>query len=325
MAIIDPEITRFLESLSAEHAAPIQTLAPAAARAGLVALQARQRAQPPAEIEDRRLPVGPTGAVDVRIVRPAGARGPLPGILYLHGGGWVIGDHDTHDRLIRELANGVLGAVVFVDYARAPEAHFPVAIEQAFAVTRWVADHGDELRIDRDRLALVGDSSGGNLAIAVAMLCARRGGPRIALQVLFYPATSAAMSTESYRQLAAGPWLTAEAMRWFWDLYAPDLATRNHPLVSPLSASLEELHGLPATVVITAEHDLLRDEGEAFASQLMIAEVPASAMRHLGAIHDFVLLDALADVPAARAAVAQAQDALRRAFTRAQPRTERQR
>jgi acetyl esterase len=237
-------------------------------------------------------------------------------VVYFHGGGWVVGGKDTHDRLVREIAGGSGAAVVFVDYARSPEARYPVALEQGYATAKWVAEQGPELGLDPSRLAVAGDSSGGNLAAAVAMLASRRGGPGIACQVLLLPATDAGFDTPSYGQFAGGPFLTRELMEWFWDHYAPDLEARREATASPLRATAEQLRGLPPALVVTAEHDVLRDEGEAYARKLMEAGVEVTATRYLGTIHAFVLLNALAGTPAARAAVAQACEFLKRNLSR---------
>jgi len=209
---------QFIDSLAG--APPIYTLSPDAARSVLAQAQSIPVGKPSAQIEDISLPVGPTGSVPIRVVRPVGATEVLPVVMYFHGGGWILGDRDTHDRLVREIAVGAQAAVVFVDYSRAPEARYPVAIEQAYAATRYVADNGASLRIDPLRLAVAGDSVGGNMAAAVTLMAKQRRGPTIAFQVLFYPVTDAGFDTPSYGRFAAGPWLTKRAMQWFWDLPA---------------------------------------------------------------------------------------------------------
>jgi acetyl esterase len=234
--------------------------------------------------------------------------------MYFHGGGWVLGDDATHDRLAREIALGAAAAVVFVNYSRSPEARHPVALEECYAATQWIAANGMSVAIDGSRLAVAGDSAGGNLAAAVALLAKERGGPKLALQALFYPVTDANFETASYQQFADGPWLTREAMRWFWDHYQPDAAARQAITAAPLRASLEQLRDLPPAFVATAEFDVLRDEGEAYAHKLSEAGVRVTAVRYLGAIHDVVLLTALAATPTARAAIDQACNALEHAF-----------
>ena len=306
---LEPVTQQFVDSLAG--APPIYTLSPADARSVLERAQSAPVGKPSAQIEDITFPVGPTGSVPVRIVRPTGTAQVLPVVLYFHGGGWILGDRDTHDRLVREIAVGVAAAVVFVDYARAPEARYPVAIEQAYAATRYVVDQSASLRIDPLRLAVAGDSVGGNMAAAVTLMARQRRGPKIAFQVLFYPVTDAGFDTSSYTRFADGPWLTKRAMQWFWDAYLPDPAARKQPTATPLNASLDQLTGLPEALVVVAENDVLRDEGEAYARMLSNAGVRVTSTRYHGTIHDFVMLNALADTPAARGAIAQAVSALK--------------
>jgi len=306
---LEPHTQQFVDGLAG--APPIYTLSPADARAVLERAQSARVGKPSAQIEDIAFPVGPTGSVPVRIVRPAGTAEVLPVVLYFHGGGWILGDRDTHDRLVREIVVGVEAAVVFVDYARAPEARYPVAIEQAYAATRYVVDHSASLRIDPLRLAVAGDSVGGNMAAAVTLMARQRRGPKIAFQVLFYPVTDAGFDTSSYMRFADGPWLTKRAMQWFWDAYLPDRAARKQPTATPLNATLDQLAGLPEALVIVDENDVLRDEGEAYARRLSNAGVRVTSTRYNGTIHDFVMLNALADTPAARGAIAQAVCALK--------------
>jgi len=305
---------KMIDALAAAGGPPLYALSPEAARDVLTSVQATEAPRPPASIEDLSFPVGPTGTTRVRIVRPEGARGPLPVVVWCHGGGWVMGDRETHDRLVREMAAGTGAAVVFVDYDRSPEAHYPVALEQCYAATRYVADHGVELGLDPARIALAGDSVGGNLATVVCLLAKRRGGPRIAFQLLYYPVTDSSFSEESYVTFAEGPWLTAPAMAWFWDSYLPQVSRRGEPTAAPLNASLDELRGLPDAMVIVDENDVLRDEGEAYARKLAEAGVRVTSTRYNGTIHDFVLLNPLAETPAVRAAIREGVDALRAAL-----------
>ncbi len=308
--ILEPVTQQFVDALAAAHAAPVHALPAAQARAALQAVQSVPVGKPAARIEDTILPIGPRGAVPVRIVRPVHAAAPLPAVMYFHGGGWMMGGADTHDRLIREIAVGAHAAVVFVDYSRSPEACFPVALEEAYAATCHVAANALALGLDRARLAVAGDDAGGNLAAAVSLLCKQRRGPRIALQLLFYPLMDAALESASCLAFANGPWLTRAAMAGLWNLYLPD---RHGPVpitAAPLRAAAEHLVGLPEALVITAENDMLRDEGEAYARKLAAAGVRVTCTRYIGTIHDFVMFDALADTPAARAAIAQASAAL---------------
>jgi acetyl esterase len=312
--VLEPTTQKFIDALTAAGGPPLYTLSPDAARDVLAGAQAQPVAKLPAAIEDTTFPVGPTGSVRIRIVRPQGASGARPVVMHFHGGGWILGDKDTHDRMTREIAVGADATVVFVDYERSPEAHYPVAIEQAYAATKYVAEHGRELAVDPKRLAIVGDSVGGNMAAAVTLMAKERGGPKIAFQVLFYPVTDANFDTGSYDAFADGPWLTRPAMQWFWNAYLPDVAARQRITATPLNASLEQLKGLPDALVIVDENDVLRDEGEAYARKLSQAGVRVTSVRYNGTIHDFVLLNALTDTPAVRGALQQANDALRAAL-----------
>ena len=258
-----------------------------------------------ADIEDTTV-----GDVPVRIVRPAGTTGVLPVIVYIHGAGWVFGDALTHDRLIRELAVGVNAAVVFPNYSRSPEAKYPAAIEESFAVAQWVAAHGAEHGLDSDRIAIAGDSVGGNMAAALTILAKQRGGVSFRAQVLFYPVTDANFDTESYRLFGTGYFLRRDAMQWFWDQYTTDPAQRAEITASPLRASTEQLTGLPTALVITGEADVLRDEGEAYAAKLTAAGVDVTAIRYPGIVHDFVMVNALRETKAAQGAISTAIDTL---------------
>jgi acetyl esterase len=313
---VEPGSQAFLDALAKAGGPPIYTLTPEAARAVLAGAQAGPVAKPDADIEDLTIPVGPLGQVNLRIVRPRGNKTRLPAILYLHGGGWVLGDKNTHDRLIREIAAGVQAAVIFVDYHRSPEAQYPVPGEEGYAALTYVAEHAEAFNIDATRIAIAGDSVGGALAAAVTLMAKQRGGPKLVQQVLFYPVADADFGTGSYNQFAEGPWLTRKAMQWFWDQYLPDVAKRAEPAAAPLKATLAQLQGLPPALVITDENDVLRDEGEAYAAKLAEAGVPVVQVRYLGAIHDFVMLNGLAETQPTRGAIAQAIDTLKRALHR---------
>ncbi|MBE1499301.1 acetyl esterase/lipase [Amycolatopsis lexingtonensis] len=289
-------------------------LPPAEGRKAVDGVQDGDVAMAPASIEVVQVPGGPTGEVETRIVRPEGVEGPLPVIVYIHGAGWVFGDFHTHQRLVRELAAGVGAAVVFPEYDRSPEARYPVAIEQSYAVAKWVASHGSEHGLDTSRIAIAGDSVGGNMTAALTLLAKQRGDVTFKQQVLFYPVTDANFDTESYLKFAEGYFLGREGMKWFWDQYTTDPAQRAEITASPLRASLEELAGLPPALVITGEADVLRDEGEAYAAKLRQAGVPVTAVRYQGIIHDFVMVNALRETHAAEAAITQAITVLTRAL-----------
>ena len=268
----------------------------------------------PAQVEDKTIPVGPRGNVQIRIVRPEHSTGVLPVIMYFHGGGWVLGDASTYDAFVRKLVHGTEAAVVFVEYRRSPEEHYPVPLEECYAATQWIVDHGQELKLDPTRLAVAGDSAGGNMATAVCLLSKERRGPKIASQVLIYPATGSTFDSPSFQQFGSGHFLTTEASRWFWNQYAPDRSVDKEPTACPVNASLDQLKDLPPALIITAECDILRDEGEAYARKLMQAGVAITCTRYLGAIHGFLGANALIDTPAARAAMAQMYATLREAL-----------
>jgi acetyl esterase len=289
-------------------------LGPAEGRAVLDEIQGRPVAKPAVDIHDIVVPGGPSGEVPVRILRPRHAPATLPTVVYVHGAGWVFGGRHTHDRLIRELAVGACAAVAFPEYSLSPEAVYPTAIEECYAVASWVASHGVEHGLDPGRMAVAGDGAGGNIAIALALLAAERHGASFRQQVLFYPVTDARFDTGSYEEYATGYFLRRDTMQWFWDQYAADPAQRSQATASPLSATARQLASLPPTLVITAEADVLRDEGEAFASRLREAGVPVTAVRFQGTIHDFVMLNALSGTQAARAAMILATGVLRDAF-----------
>ncbi len=291
-----------------DHAEPpfLYQLDPAEGRGIVAGMQAGPPFLPDAEVTDLVVDGGAAGRVRVRIVAPPGAAGPLPVILFVHGLGWVFGGPASHDRLIRELAVGAGAAVVFPDYSLSPEAVYPTALGEVYAVAEWVAAAGAAHGLDGSRMAIAGDGAGGNLAAAATLLAKERGGVSFVRQVLFHPVTDAAFDTGSYHEFAEGYLLRRDAMKWFWDQYTTDLRQRGDITASPLRASVAQLTGLPPALVVLAEADVLRDEGEAYASKLRVAGVPVTAVRYQGAIHDFVVLDALRGTRAAEAAIAQA-------------------
>ncbi|MFC4564145.1 alpha/beta hydrolase [Nocardiopsis mangrovi] len=291
----------------------IYQLPPDEGRQVLEDLQAGEGVPKP-EIDEDWVTVrgGPTEQVPVRIVRPAGASGTLPVVLYIHGAGWVFGSAATHDRLVREIAVRTGCAVVFPDYDRSPEARYPIAVQQCYAVAEWVVAEGAGQGLDASRMAVCGDSVGGNMAIAMTLLAKETGTIGLAGQVLFYPVTDASFDTESYHRFADGYYLTREAMIWFWDQYTTDPNDRAQITCSPLGARTDQLTGLPPAMVITGEADVLRDEGEAYAARLREAGVPVSAIRCQGIIHDFMMLDAMRDTSACTAAMEMSTLFLRR-------------
>lgn len=312
--LLEPVTKKLLDDIVASGAPPIYTLSPAAAREALAVAQRIPVKLPPTSVEDTTFPAEPTGSVRIRIVRPEGAAGPLPVVVYFHGGGWMLGDKETHDRLVRDLAYGTQAAIVFVDYDRAPEAKYPIANEQAYAATKYVSENGGKLGLDPTRIAVAGDSAGGNMAAVVALLAKERGGPKLLFQLLYYPVTDASMTQESYTTFAEGFWLTTKAMHWFWDAYLPDKSVSKDITVSPLRATTDQLRGLPPAMIMVSADDVLRDEGEAYAQKLMHAGVKVVCSRHNATIHDFVLINAIADTPQVRGAIAQGVAALRAAL-----------
>ncbi|GAB3845458.1 alpha/beta hydrolase [Dactylosporangium cerinum] len=310
--VLEPAAQQFAD----DNAEPpfLYQLDPSEGRRIVAEMQAGPPLRPGADVTDLVV-AAPPGRVPVRIVAPPGAAGPLPVILYVHGLGWVFGGPGSHDRLVRELAVGVGAAVVYPDYSLSPEAAYPTALEEVYAVAEWIAASGAGHGLDPARIAIAGDCAGGNLAAAVTLLAKQRGGVSFVRQVLFYPVTDAAFGTGSYHEFAEGYVLRRDAMKWFWDQYTTDPRQRAEITASPLRATVEQLTELPPALVIVAEADVLRDEGEAYAGKLRAAGVPVVAVRYQGVIHDFVALDALRGTGAAQAAIAQAvaflSDALR--------------
>jgi acetyl esterase len=254
------------------------------------------------------------GHVRVRIIRPQASAGKLPVILYLHGGGWVLGNAGTHDRLVRELAVGSGAALAFVEYSTSPEARYPVAIEQAYGTAQWLVTEGAARGLDETRIAVAGDSVGGNMATVLTLMAKERGDVRFVQAQMYHPVTDAAMDTESYRQFADGPYITRKTMDWFWDAYIADPEQRFEINASPNQATTEQLRGLPPTVVLVDEADVLRDEGEAYAAKLRAAGVPVTTVSYDGICHDFMMLNPLSQTNATRAAITQATALFRKAF-----------
>jgi acetyl esterase len=315
---LEKQTRAFLDDSQQKDGSPIFTLSPEKARTVLSGLQASIAVKMlPAEIENSTIPGGPGGKnVSITIVRPPNSSNQtLPVVIYIHGGGWVLGGFDTHERLVRELANKANAAIVFVNYTPSPEAKYPVAIEQAYAATKWVAENGKTINVNSSRLAVVGDSVGGNMAAAVTLLAKQRSGPPIKFQVLFYPVTDASFDTPSYMTYQNGYWLLRDGMKWFWSNYLTNQTNVKDPTVSPLQASIEQLKGLPPALIINGENDVLRDEGEAYALKLSEAGVPVAAVRYHGTIHDFVMLNVITDDPSPRAAIEQASIMLKKTLS----------
>ncbi|URJ60130.1 alpha/beta hydrolase [Paenibacillus polymyxa] len=309
---LEPAAQKFAD----DNAKPpfLYDLGPEKGRETVNEVQSGPADKPAADVEDLTIPGGPGGEVKVRIIRPQQVTSDLPVIVYIHGAGWVFGNAHTHDRLIRELAVGSQAAVVFPEYSLSPEAKYPTAIEEIYAVVQWVAQHGSEHGLKPDTLTIAGDSVGGNMTAAVTLLAKERSGPTIRQQLLFYPVTDASFDTESYQEFATGYFLSREGMQWFWDQYTTDPNERAQITASPLRATTEQLKGLPRALVITGEADVLRDEGEAYADKLREAGVDVTAARFQGIIHDFVMLNPLSETAAKRGAIALATSWLRQGF-----------
>jgi acetyl esterase/lipase len=309
--VLEPAAQAFADA--AAQPPQLYELSPDGARAVLDEVQAAPVDKLPVEDEWLVVPAE-VGDVAVRVMRPVGATQTLPVILYMHGGGWVLGNASTHDRLVRELVVGTGAALVFVEYDRSPEARYPVAIEQGYAAAQWIVREGAAHSLDASRMAIAGDSVGGCMTAAIALMAQERGDVRFQHQSMYYPVTDAAMDTGSYAQFAEGYHLTAKAMAWFWNAYAPDVERRSEPFASPLQATDEQLRGLPPALLLVDECDVLRDEGEAYASRLRAVGVAVTTVRYDGIIHDFMMLNPLSQTYATRAAVAQAITTLREAL-----------
>lgn len=303
---VDREVQQFLQKLEAGGGKPIEQLSPKDARMVLAGAQSGAKPiLPNADVSEKTIKTD-GGDIKLTVVRPAGVAGTLSAFMFFHGGGWVLGDFPTHERFVRDLVVHSGAVAVFVNYTPSPEAKYGVAIDQAYAATKWVAEHGKELAIDGNRLAVAGNSVGGNMATVVALMAKAKGGPKLRAEILFWPVTDANFETASYKEFAEGHFLTRNMMKWFWDNYTTDLAQRKEIMASPLQASIEQLKGLPPTLIQTAENDVLRDEGEAYGRKLDAAGVPVTSVRYNGMIHDFGLLNAIARVPAVRSSVEQA-------------------
>ena len=306
---VEQKTQGFLEALAKGGGKPLETMAPSEARQVLAGAQAGAKL-PPADVSEKTIRVDGRD-IKLHIVRPVGASGALPVFMFIHGGGWILGDFPTHERFVRDLVVDSGAAAVFVNYTPSPEARYPVAINEIYAATKWVAENGAQINLDGKRLAVVGNSVGGNMAAAVALMAKAKGGPAIRSQILFWPVTNANFEDASYNEFEQNHFLTRPMMKWFWDAYTTDAKQRQEIYASPLLATPEQLKGLPPVLIQTAEKDVLRDEGEAFGRKLDAAGVTVVTTRYNGMIHDFGLLNVLADLPATRAALHQASEELR--------------
>lgn len=313
---IESNVKAFLNVLNSGNGKPLEQLSPKDARAVLTGAQESVKFDY-SDITVTEKTITEDGQqIKLDIVKPANAKGVLPVFMFFHGGGWVLGDFPTHKRLVRDLVVNSGAAAVFVNYTPSPEAHYPIAINQAYSATKWVAAHGAEINVDGKRLAVVGNSVGGNMAAVVALMAKDKKGPEIKLQVLLWPVTDANFETGSYNQFATGRFLTKNMMKWFWDNYTTNPDERKQIYASPLQATTDQLKGLPTAVVETAENDVLRDEGEAYARKLDEAGVKVTAIRYNGMIHDWGLLNPLATVPGTQSAMLHAAAEIKKALNK---------
>lgn len=297
-----PNLTKdtedFVNEIESENSTPLYELTAQEARDFLKNLQSKTFKKIEADITEIDIE-----GVKTFIVRPQNNTEKLPAVLYLHGGGWVMGDEYVFDNLIRKIANCSDTVVVFPQYSPAPEAQYPQQINEAYSVLNYIYNNAEKLNIDKNKIALMGDSAGGNMATVLALKSKDEKGPKIKFQLLLYPVTNADMDTDSYENFADGPWLSKKAMEWFWDAYVPEKIDRKNKYVSPLHADVEELKNLPSTLIITAENDVLRDEGEAYARKLDNAGVDVINVRINGTIHDFMMLNALSETEPVKGAL----------------------
>lgn len=306
------EVKTFLKKLNGAGGPPLESLTPIQARKALVDAQAAVEVDLSGiEVSERTI-TNDGYTVKLNIVRPEGVKGILPGFIFIHGGGWVLGDFPTHQRMVRDLVVLSGAAAVFVNYTPTPDARYPVAINEIYAATKWVAEHGNEINVDGERLAIVGNSVGGNMTAVTCLKAKENGGPKIRLQIMMWPIVDADFETESYRLFGEDRFLTTSLMQWMYDMYIEDPEERMDIHASPLRASIEQLKDLPPALIQVAENDVLRDEGEAYGRKLDEAGVPVTTVRYNGVIHDFGLLNGLAQVPATKALFAHAAGTLRK-------------
>lgn len=303
---IESHIKAFLNVLNSGNGKPMELMTPVEARAVLTGAQSSVKVDlSGVDVSEKTIKANGQD-LKLTIVRPAGNKSKLPVFMFFHGGGWVLGDFPTHQRLVRDLVVNSGAVAVFVNYTPSPEAKYPVAINQAYAATEWAAAHGNEINVDGSRLAVAGNSVGGNMAAVVALMAKDKKGPAIRFQLLLWPVTDASFETASYQQFAEKRFLTKNMMKWFWDNYTTDPAQRNEIYASPLRATKAQLAGLPPALIQVAQNDVLRDEGEAYGAKMDEAGVNVTVVRFNGMIHDFGLLNPIAEVPGVRSQVVQA-------------------
>ncbi len=303
--MIESHVKLFLHAVNSGSGKPIEALSPTDGRAVLTGLQNSFKTDLSGVIVSEKMIHSEGLDISLTMVRPAGVKTVLPVFMFFHGGGWVLGDYHTHEKMVRDLVFYSGAAAVFVNYSRSPEVRFPVAINQAYAATKWVSEHGKELNVDGKRLAVVGNSVGGNMAAVVCLMAKDKKGPDIKFQALLWPVTNDDFETVSYNSYGEKRFLTKSVMKYYWDSYIVDLADRSNIYASPLKATLTQLAGLPPALLQTAQNDVLRDEGEAYGRKLDSAGVPVAMVRFNGLIHDYGLLNPLTDVATVHSAMLQ--------------------
>lgn len=291
---LDTTAQNFLKNLYMEK--PLYEMTCDDAREFLSNLQRKYHFDIDSEVENIEIFDDEIGTVSVKLVRPQNrAEEILPLIIYCHGGGWVLGDFEDFDMTVKTIANCTKSVVAFVEYPRSPEFPYPHALNHIYKALKYLSENADKYNINREHIAIAGDSAGANMATVTAMRAKKENGPKLCFQALLYPVTDYEMKTESYKEFKDGPWLSKKAMEWFWNAYTPDKDVRKEGKVSPLRAEIEDLKGLPPTLIITAENDVLRDEGEEYARKLIDADVDVACVRINNTFHDFMLLNALRD------------------------------
>jgi acetyl esterase len=307
---IDPQVQSFLAAIN-KDSSPFWELPQPKPQEIITGLQSQTAVDMSGVVTTERTVTQDGHTVKLYIMKPDHASAKPGILLFIHGGVWIVGNFQNHQRFLRDLVVGSGQVGVFIEYTSLPAAVFPTQLEECYAALKWTASHADEFGADGSRVAVAGNSVGGNMSAALTLMTKDRSGPKISYQVLFIPATDASVDTDSYHEFGAQRFLTRGFMKYGWDLYAPDAKTRDNPYVSPLRASMEQLKGLPPALVITAENDPLRDEGEAYARRLTEAGVDVTAVRYDGTVHDFVFLNALRHLPSTEAALAQASEGIR--------------
>lgn len=310
---IDHQVRPFLAELN-KNSSPFWLLPGPQVRATLTGLQNKTPVDLSGVNITEKMITQDGRQVKIYIVKPEKTKGTPPVFVFIHGGVWIAGDFENHKRFVRDLVVGSGAVAVFPEYTPIPDAVYPTQIEECFATAKWVAVHGNEIGVDGSRMAVAGNSVGGNMATVLAMMAKDRGGPKIRLQVLFWPATDTNFETQSYQDFQTGRFLARDFMKFGWDIYAPNPQLRKEAYVAPFQASIEQLRSLPPALIQTAENDPLRDEGEAYAHKLDQAGVEVIAQRYIGQIHDFGLLNALQDVPSTQEALQQASKALEKSL-----------